>query len=110
MKNLTLCFFSAAALLLITACHRNDIRTETFRIEQMRNPESVQMIAQALQPVGGIQKITPDYENRELTVVFDGRFLYLKNIEYAIVKAGFSLPNRPADPADIAKLPEELRE
>jgi hypothetical protein len=48
MKNLTLCFLSAAALLLSAACHRNDIRTETFRIEQMRNPESAQIIAKAL--------------------------------------------------------------
>ena len=109
MKNLILCFLSVAAFFLSAACHRNDIRTETFRIEQLRNPESVQMIAQALQPIGGIKKMTPDYENRELTVVFDGRALYLKNIESAIVKAGFSLPNWPADPADIAKLPEELR-
>jgi hypothetical protein len=109
MKNLTLCILSAAALLVSAACHRNDIRTETFRIEQMRNPESVQIIAKALQPIGGILKITPDYENRELIVEFDGLALYVKNIEYAIVNAGFSLPNRPADPADIAKLPEELR-
>jgi len=34
---------------------------------------------------------------------------YIKNIEYAIVKAGFDLPNWPADPADKAKLPEEMR-
>jgi hypothetical protein len=109
MKKLILCSISFAALLLISACHRNDIRTETFQIEQLRNPESVQLIAKALQPLQGIQKMAPDYENHELTIVFNGLVVYVKNIEYAIVKAGFSLPNWPADPADIAKLPEELR-
>lgn len=109
MKNLTLCLLSVFALLFTAACHRNDIRTETFRIEQMRTPESVQIIAKALQSTGGIEKITPDYEKRELTVVFNGLALYKKNIEYKIVKAGFSLPNWPATQADKAKLPEELR-
>jgi hypothetical protein len=109
MKNLTLSLLSAAALLLCAACHRNDIRTETFQIEQMRNPESVQLIAKALRPIGGVMKVIPDYENRELTIVFHGQDLYLKNIEYAIVDAGFSLPHWPADPAKIAKLFEELR-
>ncbi|MBC8205895.1 MAG: heavy-metal-associated domain-containing protein [Kiritimatiellales bacterium] len=109
MKKPISVLISLAALLLITACHRNDIRTEIFQIEQLRNPESVQLIAKALQPLEGIQKITPDFENHELIVVFDGRVVYVKNIEYAIVAAGFSLPNWPANPADKAKLPEELR-
>jgi len=109
MKKTHLYLISLAALLLATACHRNDIRTETFQIEQLRNAESVQLIAKALQPLQGVNKITPDFENHELTIVFNGRVLYVKNIESAIAQAGFSLPNWPANPADIAKLPEELR-
>ncbi len=109
MKKLILYSVSLACALFLTACHRNDLRTETFQIEQLRNPESVQLIAKALQPLQGIQKITPDYENHELIIVFNGLVVYVKNIEYALVEAGFSLPNWPATDAAKAKLPEDLR-
>lgn len=98
-----------AALLLLAGCFRNDLRTETFKIKQLRTQEGVQIIAKALQPVSGIKEIRPDLEKHELTVVFNGLEGYIKNIEYAIVKAGFDLPNWPANPADKAKLPEVLR-
>ena len=109
MKKLILKTTSVIALLLLSACFRNDIRTETFEIEQLRTQESVQLLAKALQPLEGIQKITPDFNNHQLTIVFNGRVLYVKNIESTIVKAGFSLPNHPAAATDIAKLPEDLR-
>ena len=109
MKNLIVFLLSALTLCLSAACHRNDMRTETFRIEQMRNPESVQLLSKALQPLGGVKKITPDFEGRELIVEFNGLSLYKKNIEYAIVHAGFSLPHWPAPEAAKADLPEELR-
>jgi hypothetical protein len=98
-----------AALFLFAGCFRNDLRTQTFHIEQLRSQEAVQIIARALQPVSGIKEVRPDFEKHELTVVFNGLESYIKNIEYPIVKAGFDLPNWPADPADKAKLPEELR-
>lgn len=109
MKKIILKTTSVIALLLLGACFRNDIRTETFEIEQLRSQESVQLLAKVLQPLEGVQKITPDFDNHKLIVVFNGRVLYMKNIESAIVKAGFSLPNHPAAAVDIAKLPEDLR-
>jgi hypothetical protein len=109
MKKLLMHTMPLVAVLLSAACHRNDIRTETFRIEQLRSQEGVQLIAQALQPLPGIREIRPNFEEHTLTVVFNGREIFLKNIEYAIVHAGFSLPNRPAPQDAIAKLPEELR-
>jgi copper chaperone CopZ len=109
MKTLIKKSLPFAALLLLAGCFRNDIRTETFKIKQLRTQEGVQIIAKALQPVSGIKEIRPDLDKHELTVVFDGLSGYIKNIEYAIVKAGFDLPNWPADPADKAKLPEALR-
>jgi len=102
-------WIALTALLLCAGCFRNDIRTEQFKIEQLRSQQSAQAIAQALRQIPGIKEIRPDIENRTLTVVFNGRDTYLKNIEYAIVKAGFDLPNWPAEAADKAKLPEELR-
>lgn len=109
MKTQLKKWFPLTALLLSAGCFRNDIRTETFHIEQLRSQDSAAHIAQALRPVSGIMKVHPDLEKHTLTVVFNGKECHLKNIEYAIVKSGFSLPNWPADPADKAKLPEGLR-
>lgn len=109
MKTLLKLWTLFALLFLAAGCFRNDIRTEIFKIEQLRSEAAVQPIANALRPVTGIREIRPDVQNRELTVIFNGRESHIKNIEYAIVKAGFDLPNWPADPADKAKLPEELR-
>ncbi len=109
MKTLLKKWLPLTALLLLAGCLRNDIRTETFQIKQLRTPESAAHIAQALRQVAGIKDVRPDLEKHTLTVVFNGLECYIKNIEYAIVKAGFDLPNWPADPADKAKLPEEMR-
>jgi len=109
MKTLLKKWLPLTALLLLAGCLRNDIRTETFQIKQLRTPECATRIALALKPVAGIKEVRPDLEKHTLTVVFDGLQCYIKNIEYAIVKAGFDLPNCPADPADKAKLPEEMR-
>jgi len=105
LKNTTLLI----AALLLAGCFRNDIRTVTYSIEQLRSPQGAQFLANSLRRLNGIKEFRPDLENKTLTVVFDGRELYLKNIEYAIVKSGFDLPNWPAEAADKAKLPEELR-
>lgn len=110
MKTIIKSLFLSVALLLAAGCFRNDIRTETFQIAQLRTRESGMLLAQALRRVDGITEIRPNLENHTLTVVFNGRVSYLKNIEYAIVKAGFDLPYWPADPADKAKLPEEMRQ
>ena len=109
MKTLRKKWIPLTALLLFAGCFRNDIRTETFQIGQLRSQDGAARIAQALKPVTGMKEIRPDLEKHTLTVVFNGLECYVKNIEYAIVKAGFDLPNWPADPADKAKLPEELR-
>ena len=109
MKTFLKIWVPLTALLLLAGCFRNDLRKETFKIQQLRTQEGVQIIARALQPVSGIKEIRPDLEKHELTVIFNGLEGYIKNIEYVIVKAGFDLPNWPADPADKAKLPEGLR-
>lgn len=109
MKKLLLYPILLVAALLSAACHRNDIRTETFQIEQLRSDEGVQLIAKALKTLPGIQEIRPNLEAHTLTVVFNGRMLYLKNIEYTIVHAGFSLPYWPAPDEAKASLPEELQ-
>lgn len=109
MKNTLTRFILIATALLSASCHRNDIRTETFAIDQLRNRKAAQIIAKALHPLPGIQEIRPDVGERTLTVIFDGRPLYLKNIEYEIVHAGFSLPHWPAPEKAKENLPKELR-
>lgn len=109
MKKTILKATSVIALLIVSACFRNDIRTETFEIEQLRSQESVQLLVKALQTLDGVKGVVPDFDNRKLIVEFNGRVLYVKNIESAIVAAGFSLPNHPATAASKAKLPEDLR-
>lgn len=98
-----------AALFLATGCFRNDIRTVVFDIEQLRTPQAAQLLANSLRKLNGIQEFRPDLENNTLTVAFNGRELYLKNIEYAIVETGFDLPHWPAKEKEKLKLPEELR-
>jgi hypothetical protein len=110
MKPLLKKWIPLTALLLTAGCFRNDTRTETFQIEQLRSQESAMILAQALRQVAGIKEFRPDFEKHTLTVVFNGLEVYVKNIEYVIVKAGFDLPNCPADPADKAKLPEGIRQ
>jgi len=97
------------AVLLLAGCFRNDIRTATYPIEQLRSPQAAQALANSMRGLNGLKEFRPNLENKTLTVVFNGRELYLKNIEYAIVKGGFDLPNWPAEAVDKAKLPEELR-
>jgi copper chaperone CopZ len=108
-KQLSSLVLLVAMAFLATACHRNDIRTETFQIEQLRSEEAVPLLSNALTMLPGIQGVTASIEKHTLTVKFDGLALYLKNIEYAIVNAGFSLPNWPATEQQKAKLPQELR-
>ena len=95
MKTLIKLLTVLTAVFLIAGCWRNDLRTETFHVEKMRTPEDVEKIAKSLQTVAGVKDINPDFENGTLTVVFDGLTCYIKNIEYAIVQAGYGLPNRP---------------
>jgi len=109
MKTLLKTCLPVISLLLIAGCFRNDQRVEIFKIEQLRSQEATQIIAKALQPISGIKEIRPNYEDHELTVIFNGLESYIKNIEYIIVKTGFDLPNWLADPADKANLPEDLR-
>ncbi len=96
-------------LITLTACYRNDTRVVTFQIEQLRSPQALQLLSEKLQSLPGLKDVQADPKNKTITITFDGKMLYLKNIEYTLVKAGFSLPHWPADPADIAKLPKELQ-
>lgn len=107
MNSLLKKISTLSAILLLAGCLRNDIRTETFQIPEMTSPAHEQRIALALHQIPGIIEITPNRELKTLTIVFDGQVTFLKNLEYAIVKAGYDLPHWPAAATDKAKLPKE---
>ena len=100
---------SIIVLLALAGCLRNNMRTETFQIEQLRSTESVQQVEKALRTLTGIDDVKTNLAEGTLTLVYNARVLHLKNIEAVLVKAGFDLPNHPAAAKDKEKLPEELR-
>lgn len=96
MKTHLKCLTILIAAVVLAGCFRNDIRTVTFSIDRLRTPDEAMQLAQALRRVDGIKEIRPNLDEHTLTVVFNGRVVYIKNIEHEIAAAGFSLPNRPA--------------
>jgi copper chaperone CopZ len=86
----------ALILLTASACFRNNTRTQTFQLAPFHSQADVDKSAVALQALPGIQSAKANLEEGTLTVIFDGRQVYIKNIESALVRSGFSLPNHPA--------------
>ena len=94
--------------LLLTGCFRNDIRTVTFHVAPLDTEQSAQFLTRSLKDLPGIKDRQIDLEAQTLTLTFNGLELYLKNIESAIIRAGFDLPHWPASAADKEKLMQEL--
>ncbi len=92
------------SLLAIIGCLRNDIREKTFQIDQLRTANDAKTLGSVLQTLNGINECQFNLDNHTMTVTFDGRIVYIKNIEYVIVNAGYSLPNWPADKKIVEKL------
>lgn len=83
-------------VLLLTACFRQDVRTASFVIEEMATPDDLRSILLSLREIDGIvAQPEADFTNRTLHVEFNGRVTAMKNIEEAIARAGYALPNRP---------------
>ena len=106
LKNL---LFLLLTLLLVAGCFRNDIRTEVFQVTPLDTTACSQQITAAVNRLPGIKKTDIDLRAQTLTVTFNGLELYLKNIESAIVQAGFDLPHWPATAADKATLMKEIQ-
>ncbi|GEM_PF-6381765 len=95
MKTLFMLLLIAAALCAGAGCLRKDTRTETFHIESLQGAGDVAKLDRALRSVEGVIDARFDLSGKTATVIFNGRVLYLKNIEDTIVRAGYGLPNNP---------------
>ncbi|MCS6771143.1 MAG: heavy-metal-associated domain-containing protein [Kiritimatiellae bacterium] len=98
-----------AAILFAIGCFRQDQRTITIRVPQMRSPACYALIQEALKKIEGIKSTRPDYEKRTVDVTYDALKLAIKNIEFVIAATGFQANDIEPPPDARARLPEDCR-
>jgi hypothetical protein len=91
-------------------CFRNPVSKIELHIPEMSNQACLDAVMAALQPL--IEKDAShepviDAASRTVTVWFNNVELGRRNLEVAVVHAGFSVNDLPGDPAARAKLPKE---
>lgn len=94
---------------LTAGCFRQDIRTITVRVPQMKSPECSKVIQDALGRIEGIVTAQPDLSAGTIDVTFDSRKLANKNVEYLIAGLGFDANDLRGKPEARASLPAECR-
>ncbi len=96
---------------MMVGCRKQDIRIARIHVPQMGGQVCVDRVVTIVRRVPGVQGdlITVDRERRDVSVPYDSIKLSLKNIEYALAKAGFDANNIPADKKARAALPESCR-
>jgi len=90
--------------LLLSACHRADIRTVAIRVPQMDSEEAARRVTDALDAYtsfGVIHEATADFSQRVARITYDSTLASLKNFEYVIARAGFDANDTRAD--DVAR-------
>jgi hypothetical protein len=111
MKNLRGLAILLLCLAAAIGCRRKDIRTARIHVPQMTGPECRELILAVVNKQQGVQgdKVTTNPARRDVVVPYDSLVLSLKNIEYALARAGFAANDIPADPAARAALPPACR-
>ncbi len=96
---------------VLLGCRKQDIRIARIHVPQMSGQVCVDRAVSVVRRVPGVQTdmITVDRERRDITAPYDSIRLSLKNIEYALAKAGFQANDIPADEKARAALPESCR-
>lgn len=114
-------FLIAALLCLLGAgCRREDIRDVTLKTPGVFNAACAERVIKGVGMLPGVvpEKILVDVEDRTVTVTYDSMIVAHKNIEMAIIDAGFDAgidigdETRilPANPNAATNLPPECRE
>ena len=108
MKRALLAILLVAAG-LAGACRLSDMRTDVIRTPQVVNAACEQRVRDALARLKGIEMKTLafDHEAGAMTVTYESLVIARKNIEHAIIAAGFDANELTADPAARAALPPE---
>ena len=105
--------FNALLLCLVAfaGCRRVDIREIEISTPGVRCEACADIVREALSGFSGVDpdRITVDTANGVTRLVYDSMKLALKNIEFAIIAAGFDANELPADPEARAQLPVECR-
>ena len=110
MKRARLCL-ALLALGLLSACRQSDKRTFTVRLPQVVNPACEDRVRGALQKLKGIDMETLAFDRAAglLTLRYESMFLARKNIEHAIIAAGFDANELTATDEARRALPPECR-
>lgn len=104
--RLGLLVFSA---LFAAGCFRNDLRTAEFHVPKLNGPECLSYLSGKLRAADGVMDIQGDFEDKKVTVQFNGLKLGIKNIEIYIADAGFDVNERPGAEAAKPAIPASCR-
>ncbi len=91
---------------------REDIRQVTFSVPAIGSQDCRSLLLKVLDPFQATGVVTGADLNPDqgtLVVTFKSRELAIKNLEYAIAKAGFDIEDTPGNPKAKANLPEACR-
>lgn len=99
-------------LLMATACRQVDVRETTIATPGVGCPACADRVRQALAGISGIDhgRLLVDYTNGVTRVTYDSMRLGLKNLEFAIIAAGYDANELAAREKARAALPAECRE
>jgi hypothetical protein len=109
VKKGNICIFVLAGVLAVVGCRKQDIRTVTVSVPDMKNRACAKVIVDALSRQMGVK--TPalrcDMDSRTVEVSYDSLFVAKKNIEFTIADVGFSANEVPANTNAAASLPPD---
>lgn len=98
-----------ASLILGSACFRQDKRTITVKVPQLKSMDCLIPIQMAAKQVEGIEQVTGDVDQKTVDVTYNAMKLGIRNIEFIIARSGFDANDTPASPQARAALPEGCR-
>ena len=97
------------AAMFLVSCRQHDYREITLEIPEMRNEACARVISGGLSRAPGLKResVKFDVPNRSITITYDSLLAADKNIEFLVVKTGFSVNGIPADAAAQKALPAD---
>jgi copper chaperone CopZ len=97
MQRLILVLVAALPVALGTGCRQQDLRTVTIVLSGVSGGSDVQSVSNAIARLDGVfDKSITFHDTGSVTVRYDSMKLARKNIEYAVVEAGFGANDIPA--------------